>query len=347
MKIKELFNLSLNKIKSSAANIIVLSLICGVFTAALFYIDMFLGGFTPIFVILLILPFFFATIMSFRNLKHINEISGRGLFAYFFLYFRAPFSSSFRVIRSFLKTFLISTLSEIVVLIIVYFIFKGIDPAFSNNIAALIEQFTTNPEDTDAINALLVDSVLHFYFISLIVGSFLSAFIFFIFISYESISIYYKADQPNHHVRLYNYVVTSAIKKNRKEYNKYFWGLNWPMFVLMIIGGALGILISYNIYGFDTLAVTSIGLAGMFLGATIYLPFFLANLESIYTVFSSHFEEAKIELGEKIKRQALDFIQHMKETHGSDFFDENSGNPSKNEDNVIDVDDIDNANNNE
>lgn len=336
MKIKDMFRITFAKIRKNPANIIVLSLICGLIVSAVFYLQLLFNEMFLL-VLLVVIPFFFATIFSFRNLKYVNEISFKRLMSSYFLYFAIPFRSSFKLIMSFLKTSLFNFLITIIVGVSLYFAFDAIDPLFSDSIVSYITATSEAEQEVALAQCSLIHDFLYYMYVP---ESLIFNLIFFMYISFESTSVYLRADKLKFHPNVSRFAFSNAIKENRKEYCKYFFGLNWPMFVLMVIGAVVGVFISQQIFGFDPFASSALGSCGMFLGATIYSPIFFTNQETIYEAFLPHFQQGFHDFINLMKKQAEEFSKQFNLYKDNEVFENQAENNNDEVDNNKDNIDI-------
>ncbi len=281
MTIREVRHNAFERYKKHAVNSWILAIICGLFIAALLLAGMLSEIFLLIIVPFIALPFLFACIVSHFGLQARDELSGKGLFKLYGLYFQQPFFHSFGVLRSFFKAILIELVTSIIVSGICYTIYSN-SPTFIDSINEFITLFRTNGLTTENMQALLEanDGELS-NFVNLTNGiSFLIASLaFIVFISREAITIYTRLSLRN--IPLANQIARATLKVNYKHFNMAFFALNWPLFILIIVGMLVGMLIS--IFGLNNYIIApSVGLSVGVALSTLYLPFYFANLEAIF-----------------------------------------------------------------
>ena len=107
MKIKDLYVSALKKYKKHILNSWIISLICALFIGAVCLVAILSDALVLFLLPFVILPFFFACVMSHASLSERDELSIGNLFGFYRLFFRTPFVSSFSTIRSFVKAFAI------------------------------------------------------------------------------------------------------------------------------------------------------------------------------------------------------------------------------------------------
>ena len=93
-----------------------------------------------------------------------------------------------------------------------------------------------------------------------------------------------------------------VIRKNRGEFLKYYFALNWPLYILFIGGLALGGYIG-SIFRFDYGSIFTFGLAfAIFLSFGIYGSIYFANKEAIYFAMLDKIQKEDAALKEEVKK---------------------------------------------
>ena len=281
MSIKEIRQNALGIYKKHRLNSWVLSIICGLFIAALLLIGILSELFYIVIIPLVVLPFFFSCFVAHLGLIHKDELTARNLFRGYGIFFSQPYRSSFSVIKSFLKTLLVELAVSGAVLGICYAIYSQSE-TFTVTINEIIEQLANQTLTTESLQALLEanDSEVYNYVnITNAISFLLGCFAFIIFITRESISIYPRLNMRN--VPLAHQIARASIRVNYKRFNKAYFALNWPL-LLILLGGMVGGLL-LSVYAFDNYAIAGVlGLVFAIALSSVYLPFFFANNEAIF-----------------------------------------------------------------
>ena len=289
MKIRDLRNKSFENYKKHPLNSWVLSLICALFIAALTLIALVSESLVLILIPVLILPFFFACILTHLSLREKDELSGGTLFGFFKLFFISPFYSSFSAIKSFLKSLLIGFIASIASTGICYAIYSQSE-TFMITINGLMEQLKDMSITYEQFQAYLEangNELSNFIDLSNSINFLTFAFSFIFFILREEITIYARINLKN--VPLAGQIARASIRANSKNFNKYYFALNWPFLAILLAGMIGGVTLSITV--FNNYAIS--GAVGLSLGialTAVFLPFYFSNQEVI-------FEQLSIDIG--------------------------------------------------
>ena len=140
----------------------------------------------------------------------------------------------------------------------------------------------------------------------------LSMLAFIYYISFSSLSIYYRANVAFGATALLKMSVGNTFARHRSEMRKDWFSLNWPMLALSFAG-----MIGFAIL--DLLLVKRIDLLPTFVivgGVALlmfYLPFYFANMETIYKKYEMNFKEGNQEAIETILRRIQSSIDLSEE----------------------------------
>ena len=290
MKIKEAFARSKKYYLAHPLNSWVLGITCAFFFAALYGFDLVIPGLSYVAIPILGIPFFFAAILTHFQLKTNNEVRTRNFFRFVAVYFTRPFRSSFRVLISFFKSIVVDIVFTIVLFIIVYLFFtNNYGDNFNNNFVGFFESITNTSLTTvaynDAIQGYLSannDMLYVFFNLIFIPSSFLSSLAFIYFISLESFSVFVRLNVPQNPPEFIRIAVKEAIKKQGRSFYGTYFGLNWPLFLLLIIGFVGGLTISLQFIGDVALASNIAMISGLGL-TSLFVPFYFSNMEAIYS----------------------------------------------------------------
>ena len=285
MTIKELRTKSFEIYKSHKMNSWIISVICGLFIAALLLTGILSELVYLIILPLVALPFFFACYFSHLGLSRRDELNASTLFRGYALFFRYPYRSSFSAIRSFFKTLLVELAVSGAVLGICYAVYSQSE-TFSVTVNQIVEQLGNYTITAESLQELLDVNdyeVSHYVNITNAITFLIGALAFIVFITRESITIYTRLNIRN--VALAHQIARAAVKVNYKKFNKYYFALNWPLIVILLFGMVGGCLLS--VFAFDNYAIA--GVIGLVMGVALssaYLPFYFANNEAIFDALS-------------------------------------------------------------
>ena len=295
---------SFAKFKANPTSYIAVGLMCGLFLLLVGVLAFISPSLLVIAVPLLALPFLFASHVACYYLQINQQISLSAYARYFMGFFRSQFRGSFRGLISFLKSLGFYFATIIVAGITFYLIFKAqYGDTFVNSFNTLAFQYMNNAEFTyEELVALLEDNnnmLLTFIVYISAVAIPLSMLAFIYYISFSSLSIYYRANVAFGAAALLKMSVGNTFARHRAEMRKDWFSLNWPMLVLSFAGMiGFGLLDYFLIKRIDLLP-TFVIVGGVAL-LMFYLPFYFANMETIYKKYETHFKEGNQEAIETI-----------------------------------------------
>ena len=308
---------SLNKFKSNPTSYLAVGIMCGLFliiAAVLAFIDPLL---LIIAVPLIALPFLFASHVACYYLQINQQINPSAFFRYFTGFFRAQFRGSFRGLISFLKSLAFYVAMSFLSGIVLFLIFKAhYGATFTDSFNSLAYQYVYSPEATyeDIIEILNANDGMLLTFIIYVsaVAIPLAMLAFIYYISFSSISIYYRANVLVASAPLLKMSVNSTYALHRKNMRRDWFALNWPMLVLSFLG-MLGFAM------LDIFVVRRIDLLPSFVivgGVALlmfYLPLYFANMETIYKKYEQYFKEGNQRAIEAILQRIQNSIELSEE----------------------------------
>ena len=295
-------SVSFSKFKSNPTSYLAVGIMCGLFliiATVLAFIDPLL---LIIAIPLIALPFLFASHVACYYLQINQQINPSAFFRYFVGFFRGQFRSSFRGLISFLKSLALYFGMSLLAGIVMFIIFKvQYGEAFTDAFNSLIYQYIYNPEATsEDIVALLNAND----------GQLLTFIMY--YISFSSISIYYRTNVLVASASLLKMSVNSTYALHRKNMRKDWFALNWPMLALSFLG-----MIGFALL--DLLVVRRIDLLPAFVivgGVALlmfYLPLYFANMETIYKKYEQYFKEGNQRAIETILQRIQSSIELSEE----------------------------------
>ena len=299
MNIKEIRQAALGKYKSHKFNSWIVAIICGLFLGALTLLGLISEALIIILIPFVILPFLFACILSHASLSEKDELTARNLFSFYRLFYRPPFFSSFSAIRSFFKSLLVEIVLGFVSTGIIYAIFSQ-STTFVVSLNQVIESISDMSITTEQYQAALDANggeLGHFMDLTNAVNFLIFAGSFIFFILKEEITIYIRVVTKN--IPLAHQIARQAIKSNFKKFNKAFFALNWPLFVIILVGMIGGCVLSILVFNNYSIC-GAVGLAmGIALSST-YLPFYFSNQEAIFDALAIDISGASEEYIQRI-----------------------------------------------
>lgn len=241
----------------------------------------------------LVLPFLFASHISCYLLEANEPIRIRSFFHYFISFFRPQFRGSFRGIISFLKTLAIYS----IILMISYFVLYAVyrhqyGDTFLNAMNELMVQYLDGFSYEELVQTLEANDrflLTFIYYVSAIPIPFAIAS-FAYFISYTSISVYYRANISSGTPSIMRLAIASSYARYRRSIKKDWLKLNWLVFVLPLVGSALAALIYFLVIKNVTYLAPALTI-GAFIPYIFFLPFYFPNMEVLYHRYENVFKE--------------------------------------------------------
>ena len=310
-------NISFNKFKTNPTSYLAVGIMCGLFLLLVMVLAFIDPAILIIAVPLLALPFIFASHVACYYLQVNQQISLIAYARYFMGFFHSQFRGSFRGLISLLKSlgFYVATL--IVAGITFYLIYKAnYGETFVTSFNTLAFNYINNAEFTyEELIALLTQNdnmLLTFIVYISAVAIPLSMLAFIYYISFSSLSIYYRANVAFGAAALLKMSVGNTFARHRSEMRKDWFLLNWPMLALSFAGmigfATLDLLLFKRIDLLPTFVIVG-GVALLM----FYLPFYFANMETIYKKYEMNFKEGNQEAIETILRRIQSSIDLSEE----------------------------------
>ena len=310
-------SISFNKFKTNPTSYLAVGVMCGLFLLLVVILAFIDPAILVIAVPLLALPFLFASHVACYYLQINQQISPTAYVRYFVGFFRSQFRGSFRGLISFLKSlgFYFATLA--VAGIVFYLIYKAnFGDTFVNSFNSLVFNYVNNAEFTyEDLIALLTqnDSMLLTFIVYIsAVAIPLSMLAFIYYISFSSLSIYYRANVAFGAAALLKMSVGNTYARHRSEMRKDWFSLNWPMLALSLAGMLGFALLDLFLVKRVDLLPTFVIVGGVAL-LMFYLPFYFANMETIYKKYETNFKEGNQEAIETILQRIQNSIDLSEE----------------------------------
>ena len=264
-----------------------------------------------------VLPLMFAAQAATRLMRDTSTLTLKGFFRCFFGYFSEHFRSSFRTIRSALFSLIFYggvLLTSFTVALPCFYAFNYL------NFKEFVDTLPTLLNQTSSIDAFLDDYIKVFNMIS-VCTTFPAltafAFVFVYLADRNSVSIFYRLDNVKNNGRYLALINDLVIKNNRKQFNKAYWALNWPFYLLFILGFAGGAYLGY-LYSFDSSSLFTFGLIGaIFVSFVIYGPSLMANKEAIYKSLNNEYINEDALAKVRLANQLNDFLNQYANKDGT------------------------------
>lgn len=281
-KVREI---ALEKYKKHPSQCWILGLFCGLLFVAFSFLTLAIFAFEIFLIPLLFLPLLFSCYLAHSSFSMNAPLTFKGQFKFFTLFFNQRFRSSFRFLFTFLISLLINVLLTSIFSLICISVLQHTNPGewneFYSRFTILMQSATVTIED---VNALINDfpNLFNVLLIGSYGVSFGIALIYFIYrISLNSLSIYIRMSFPQIAAPLCNAVTVSTTKLYRSKITKEYILLNWPLFVLLLVGYAGGITLAVFLKVRYDLIIGS-GFIGAMTLMMFYAPFYFPNMEALF-----------------------------------------------------------------
>ena len=319
---ESLASLSFDRFKKNKVSYISVGILCALFlvlVATLSFID------ELVFVLaipILALPFLFASHISCYLMEAGEPITLRAFFHYFISFFRMQFRGSFRGITSFLKSLAVYGIVMLISYFVLYFIYQAqYGDTFFAAASSLINQYLDGASYEDLLKSLNENDGMMLTFISYVsaipMPFAIAGFIY--WISFNSISLYYRANINNGAPSLLRLAIANSYARYRRSMRKDWFKLNWLLIVLPFVGAGIAIPF-YILLVKNALYLAPMLTVGAFVPLLFFLPFYFPNMEVLYQRYEDYFKEGNkkaieiileriqnsIELSEEEKRNLED-----------------------------------------
>ena len=291
---ESIFKTSFARFKKNASSYVAVGVLCGLFITLLSLLSFIDGMIFLLTIPFFALPFIFASFIACYYLEVNQPINVPYFFRYFFGYFRPQFRGSFRAIRAFLISLAFYFGGVLISYLVFYAIYQNAyGETFIESMNELVKQYLSNEFTNEDLISILEanDGLLLTFFIYITSFSFIPAIIYFVTtIFYSSLSIYYRANVRSAVPSLIRLAINNTYDRYRRSIRKDWLKLNWPLYVLPLLGSIIGSLIYFfavrNINFLSAIIIISSVVPLIF-----FLPFYFSNMEVLYHRYENTFRE--------------------------------------------------------
>ena len=271
----------------------ILGITTGILIAAVIAIDLLVPFLSFLTVPLLVVPIVFSATIQHVMLKSQSQITMGSSFRTFLLYFKRDFFGTYSIIFNFIKSVIVFFAVEMAVSGIASYLFLVFNPQFEasvNSFYTLIYSYDFTYQDI--VNALEANNYLLLNYVAIVmIPAYFLALIFFIYnLSRYSLMIYYKMHLRRTDSRFAKLVYQFSLRGRRMMMLRDYLSLNWPLYLLLVIGFGGGSFLGYFFYK-DILKMLSFGLLGGAITGTFFLPFYFSNQQALYDMYVPVFTE--------------------------------------------------------
>ena len=315
--------MSKSKLKASALNHYrisrsaswILGLTTGILIAAILAIDLVLPGFVILTFPFLIIPIIFSSTVQHLILHRNLNITATGSFRSFFLYYRRDFFGCFNYVVSLIKSILIFIAVELTTSFVASFLFQTFSKDFMETMNYFYSVVETNEMSLDILEQMLLmnNGILTIYFAIVIVPAFFIAALFLIyFMSRFSVTIYMRFRARAINSRFVRYVYGDVIRRKRGEMLLDYLSLNWPLYVLLILGFAGGAVLGF-FWQHDFIVMITCGMICGALLSSFFLPFYFPNQEALFDKYEMEFKNGANSIAQMLVKNIENDIEISKD----------------------------------
>lgn len=265
------------------------SWLIGIFSATLIALVLSLNYFVPSLWIItmpfIVLPIFFASLVSHLRLRHNEQLTFGKSLKEFTLFYRFPFNSSFSYLGSFLKSMVVFFGFLFLMSSSGFYVVSIFRPGLNNSLEAVQEVINEGKTITyELIDELLSMNgyALFVYLCVIIIPSFFFFCIALIyFITRNATGVYLRSNIKSNNPQFIKLVQNYVYSRYRMKMFKKYISLNWPLIVYFAIGFISTTVVMLT-FSKSVLNIISLSLAIGIAATTFYLPFYYCNMEAIY-----------------------------------------------------------------
>ena len=290
---QSLVKTSFARFKSNMASYIAVGIMCGLFLILVSALSIINETAFIIAIPLLALPILFASHIACYLLEADQNITMGAFGRYYISFFRPQFRGSFRGIIAFLISLAVSFCLGVISCFIMFLAFKGhYGDAFVGPFNNLVEKYLSGITYDELVAILKDNNGILLTFLSFVTALPLPFAIttFLVIVSYNSISLYYRANIASGAPSLIRLSISSAYQSKKKEIKRDWLILNWWLLLLPIVGSLVaGIICIFVTKTYDLL--TAYVTIGAFVPLVFFLPFYFPNMEALYHRYEETFKE--------------------------------------------------------
>ena len=272
------------------------SIFCFIFGIALIALDTVLLGFVVLTISVFFMPLLYATFMTLYTIKFGGTVTFKSTFNIAMSYFRRNSFGCFRLTRCLFHALLAYLISSFFIYIILRYAFEGFyGDVFLESYNHMMELSYAGDME-GVLTYLSEDNPAALYMEFSTVFSISCGVVAFMFgVAFNSLNVYLCANIPQATAQFSTAVFTKFLKTKINSYRKDFWSLNWPFFLLLIVGIVGGHILTISIdipLSYALPISTMMGILCMI----PFAPFFFAGMEALFAKYNGDLKQASIDL---------------------------------------------------
>lgn len=251
----------------------------------------------------LLVPFFFALEMTLADGHKDSDLSSSRFFGYFGSYYSSSFYGSYRLLRTFLLSYLIAIVGASVISSIYYAVVSSANSALAADFSALYTFISSN--DVAGANDLLANSVPIITFMGVMTISEMACFgLFFVHeMGFYGLNPYLRLTLRGAPSRVANAIFVGSFRSVRPKFRKDYWSSLWMFIPLELAGFALGVYIGTLFPALSYSQIAVLGLYGGLLFMTPFIPYYLNVMALLAKKYQKAFADYSIKWAENTLNQ--------------------------------------------
>ena len=285
----------------------VLGLVTGIIITAIVALDLLVPAMSFILFPFVIVPILFSATMQHVVFKTKEQLTFMSAVRGFGFYYSAEFRGVLRFLINLIKSVILFFAVEMTISFVATSIYQMVNPGYVEAVNKLYEIVNSENLSLESFYSVLEmnGGVLFQYLCVVFFPSIYLSVIFLIYnLSRQSMMIYFKMQHPTVNPRFLAFVYNEALRGRRMKMLGDYLSLQWPLFLLLILGMGGGTYLGY-IWKQDLLTMFACGLGGGALLATFFLPFYFANQEALFDLYADEFDKA----GSRVASMIISNIQ--------------------------------------
>lgn len=302
MKISELRANSRENMSKNGLISIIIMFFCGLICGASMLIGLLFVDLLILVVPIIVLPTMFAFQRAILILKSERTLTFSLVFSGYQTYYNPRFSSTYSFFKNLLWLLIVYVATGFVSMIVVNLVFYNLD---FMGFRAILDELTNSDLTYEAISLIYennADFIENYMMAIALPPLFMVAIMAFYFYSTTGHSFFLRVSGVKYPGQYIKDLFLRTIRKNRGEFLKYYFALNWPMYILFIGGLALGGYVG-SIFRYSYGSVFSFALAfAIFLSFGVYGSVYFANKEAVYNAMIDKIQKEDELFKAEIKR---------------------------------------------
>ena len=302
MKIRELMEQSHQNLSKNGLISIAIMFFCGLICGSVVLIGLLFVDLIILVIPLIVLPTMFAFQRAIIALRTERTLTFSLVFSGYGQYFNPRFSSTYSFWKNLLWLLIVYVGVAMIAMFASNLFFYYTDFMGFTDILNQMLESGVNYEALEAILNEHADFFTIYYMANSLPQLFAVAIMALYFFSTAGHSFFLRMSGVKYPGNYIKDLFLRVIRRNRGEFLKYYFALNWPLFILFIGGLALGGFVG-TFFRFEYGSIFTFGLAfAIFISFGLYGSIYFANKEAIYFAMLDKIQKEDAIFKEEVKR---------------------------------------------